>query len=333
MAEITETTINGLSERVQQLLNKDEGTDVDFKLMGNGLKSEDLVAFANSKDGGAILIGVAETTDESGRQIGEIRGCTISDQEKMNIIQRATQCRPPVEVEIYVENAASGQPFYRVEIPSGKNKPYCNQKGEYKIRGDGNNQPLTPELLLGLFLEVNGQEFISRFRQATEELDKKLTSTNEQVEGLKSNIEKVEERFTRHIQEVTTNIDDMARNINFELGEIYQKADNAENLSDDSMNFSMESSDGINEVQRKLDELENEIFDTNIVVNAILNHFDIEHPRITNARKTVKGLTNKLFIKDFKEDKEGFIKFIKKSSRGIDPDLLTKWVEEELENN
>ncbi len=163
----------GVSKRAKALLDGQENYDVDFKRAVSGLESDDMVAFANSRHGGAILIGVDEMEIADGRQRGKIVGCPVGDKEKLSIISRAESCTPPVEVRIVVENAGV-LPFYRVEIPSGSEKPYCTSKGTYKIRGDGINQPLTPQRLLTLFVESESHEFIERFQRATQELEQKL---------------------------------------------------------------------------------------------------------------------------------------------------------------
>lgn len=137
-----------------------------------------MVAFANSRHGGAILIGVDEMKIADGRQRGKIVGCPVGDKEKLSIISRAESCIPPVEVQIIVENAGV-LPFYRVEIPGGSEKPYCTSKGTYKIRGDGINQPLTPQRLLTLFVESESHEFIDRFQAATRELEQKMAQLYE----------------------------------------------------------------------------------------------------------------------------------------------------------
>jgi len=163
----------GLSKRAKLLLSRQESYDVDFKRAISGLDSEDFVAFANSRRGGTLLIGVDETETPDGRQRGKIVGCPVGDKEKLSIISRAESCIPAIEIKVIVENAGA-LPFFRIEIPSGPQKPYCTSRGTYKIRGDGINFPLTPQRLLTMFLESESQEFIEKFRDATEDLEQKL---------------------------------------------------------------------------------------------------------------------------------------------------------------
>ncbi len=166
----------GLSKRAKALLSGDENYDVDFKEELSGLKPVDFVAFANSPTGGTLLIGIRDTKHPDGRQLGEIVGCTISDEAKLSIVSRAQSCVPAISVEIFVENAAD-KPFYRIEIGSGKNKPYSTASGKYKIRGDGRNLPMHPTRLLEMFLEEEGMSFYQTFQNVTRGLEESLSRT------------------------------------------------------------------------------------------------------------------------------------------------------------
>ncbi len=166
----------GISKRGKELLAQGEDKHVDYKLKAKGLHAEDLVAFANSKEGGSILIGIGEASDSNGQQIGVPEGIRTDDETKLQIMGKALSCSPPVQIELFAENV-SHKPFYRIEIPSGSHKPYCTNSGTYKIREDGRNNPLHPEQLLTMFLEREGEEFRSRFSQAAGELESKMAST------------------------------------------------------------------------------------------------------------------------------------------------------------
>lgn len=164
---------NTLSARAKALLERSETFDVEFKESVSGLDSSDIVSFANSERGGTILIGIRETKTAKGQQRGQIIGCPIGDKEKLKILSKVNSCIPEVYVEIYVENLNS-KPFFRVEIPSGEDKPYCTSGGTYKIRGDGITQNLTPTQLLNLFVTKESERFLKHFREATNVLEKYL---------------------------------------------------------------------------------------------------------------------------------------------------------------
>ena len=163
----------GLSRRTQQLLNMAEGPLVDFKREVSGVKSRDLVAFANSTHGGTILIGVDEHTSSDGVQRGCVVGCAVDDNARLVLVNKATDCYPTIEIEIYVENLAA-KPMLRVEIPSGLYKPYCTQYGDYAIRGDGRNRALLPDELLAIFMERESEQFLARFQDALSRLEQQL---------------------------------------------------------------------------------------------------------------------------------------------------------------
>ncbi|MGI6450603.1 MAG: helix-turn-helix domain-containing protein [Desulfitobacteriia bacterium] len=166
-----------ISRKTRALLNRQEGLDVDFKLTVKGVEATDLVAFANSAKGGTILVGVGEAEDSNSMQKGRIIGCPVGDKERLYILSKSESCVPPVEVSIIIENYAR-KPFFRIEIPSGKEKPYCTAGGTYKIRGDGRTNTLLPGRLLSLFIEKQSEIFFNRFREATKELGKNMMNSN-----------------------------------------------------------------------------------------------------------------------------------------------------------
>ncbi len=157
--------------------------DVEFKSTVKALDSSDLVAFANSASGGAILFGVQESSDSDGRQIAEVVGCQISDEAKLRLVAKAMACQPPIQIEIFAENT-SDVPFYRVEIPSGDLKPYCTGGGTYKIRQDGRVHALSPTELLETFLVREAAEFRRRFQEVTQGMLESLRKTAASVEDV-----------------------------------------------------------------------------------------------------------------------------------------------------
>lgn len=166
-----------ISSKTKQLLVKQEGFDADFKMTVKGIQATDLVAFANSENGGTILAGVGEVEDKNSMQKGRIIGCPVGDKERLFILSKAESCVPPVEVAIIIENYAR-KPIYRIEIPSGKEKPYCTAGGTYKIRGDGRTNTLLPGRLLALYIEKQSETFFNRFREATKELGKDILASD-----------------------------------------------------------------------------------------------------------------------------------------------------------
>lgn len=183
-----------ISRRALKLLSSGENKFVDYKEKVQGLHAEDLVAFANSDSGGAILIGVREKITPNGDHIGEPIGHPIDDVTRLQILSKALSCSPTVQIEIVSENLRT-KPFYRIEIPSGGHKPYSTNSGTYKIREDGRNSPLHPEALLKMFLDREGEEFRSRFAEAASKLDERmnaaLTSVGTLEQAISSKIEEI----------------------------------------------------------------------------------------------------------------------------------------------
>lgn len=180
-----------LSPRAEQLLSGAEGLTVDFKRNIKSLSADDLVSFANSEKGGALLLGIDDTEDKAGRQIGQIVGCEISDGMKLLITNKAFSCFPPVPIEIFIENNGD-LPFYRIEIASGQNKPYCTAGGTYKIREDGRNKILHPGELLELFLDSASQQFTERFRRVvSSSASKDMDALRKEVALLRKAVEKL----------------------------------------------------------------------------------------------------------------------------------------------
>lgn len=188
------TTFQSISKRAHLLLTSGETKDVDYKENVRGLHADDLVAFANSTAGGAILIGVRESKSPTGKQKGEPIGHPITDEARLQIMSKALSCSPPINIEIIAENLAH-KPFYRIEVPGSGRRPYSTSSGTYKIREYGRNNPLLPEQLLAIFLEREADEFRNRFAAATEALESRMSDTLALVS-------QIEDIVSRKIQEI-----------------------------------------------------------------------------------------------------------------------------------
>jgi len=166
---------------------RSEGLDVDFKRDARGLHSEDLVAFANAHGGGAILVGVAETTDSLGRQVGTVVCCRTGDGERLQIVNRAQECIPPVRVEV-IEEIWDDHALFRVEIPSSNVRPHCTSAGTYKVRVDGRNRPLRPDEIAAILLEREPESFRARFADATTTLARTLEQVVSEVQNIEADL-------------------------------------------------------------------------------------------------------------------------------------------------
>ncbi|WP_210516835.1 AlbA family DNA-binding domain-containing protein [Hymenobacter terricola] len=285
----SKSSYSGLSARARFLLSKDEGSHVDFKAGMAGIKSDDIVAFANSVDGGAILIGVEEYTNERGEQRGRIIGCPISDENKLSINNKSLQCVPPVSVSIHIENSAD-VPFFRIEIQSSINKPHCTSGGTYKIRKDNLNVALGPIELLQVFLESEGTGFIERFKQATTELRTEISSQNQEL------IDYVESSTA----DLEINTRRIVENLGFEMeaiiDDVKQQTGSLESQMDDFVNTLQQETTDIKEqlefgdLRRVLNDIEYKLTRNSWKSNKILEHLGLEDPEIEYERKRFKGM-------------------------------------------
>ena len=179
-----------LTKTTKELLEFGENEKVDYKRDLKGLKSEDLVAFANSDIGGTILIGVDEKSNGK-TQKGEIYGCDTSDKSRLVIMSKALACIPPISLSIFIENT-DDKPIFRLEIPSGSQKPYCTSGGTYKIRKDGRNAVLAPNEMLDIYLVKEAKKINKEFKKATKHLVENInniTSTiSSKVEDISSSL-------------------------------------------------------------------------------------------------------------------------------------------------
>jgi len=308
----------GISKRAKTLLSMEEGYDVEFKESAGGLDNSDIVAFANSETGGAILIGIKETKTGTGKQKGEVKGCPVGDGEKRKIVDKAESCVPPVAVEIFLENSEK-KPFYRVEIPPGEEKPYCTASGIYKIRGDGRTLALLPGRLLTMFMERESGEFVERFREATI--------------GLEESLQNTKEKLIVEMNELLDFINTMSSNIGRELEGIFYTAQSAEASSEEAVSFGDETLAAVGGLYTVLEHLEHSCFDTETHDNvlALLNHFGIEEPRIKEMRAAVKKFIREEHEKQKPKKKQYLLEDLNRIFLRATQKQIESWYKETIE--
>jgi ATP-dependent DNA helicase RecG len=113
-----------------------------------------------------------------------IVGSEIGDSVKLNLINKAASCSPPIEIEVNFENL-NDKAFIRVEIPASDHRPHCTASGTYKIREDGRNQALNPRELLAMFIESESDHFLSRFSHATADLRESIDALRKEIADTK----------------------------------------------------------------------------------------------------------------------------------------------------
>jgi ATP-dependent DNA helicase RecG len=276
---------SGISTRAKVLLNKEESFDVDFK-SNSEISIEDLVAFANSELGGTILLGVDEIENEDGTQKGKIIGCTVSDMNKLKIVNKANQCIPHIDISIHIENSKD-KPFYRIEIPSSKNKPHCTQKGIYKTRGDGANKPLLPQELLRIYLDSESDNFLKKYSKATTEMRNELQSLHKkQIESMWNSTFETQINIEDAVGGIEKMLDDVHLKIEDSQSELQQLVDEIkEETSELKQDLEITY-----DVKHKLKQVDNNIINLAWKLNSLLEHFKLEDPEITYSRNHIKTM-------------------------------------------
>lgn len=170
-----------LSKTAQSLLRGGENEKVDFKRSAKGIHSEDLVAFANTRRGGHILVGVDEFVGPDGAQHGVVKGCDVSDQTIVEILNKAMVCVPPVAMDVYIENLDHA-PILRISFPPSEARPHCTPKGTYCIRDGSRNRGLHPSELLEIFLDTEARSFAQKFEAAANKISDDLASLEANLE-------------------------------------------------------------------------------------------------------------------------------------------------------
>jgi len=213
---------NSLSGISKALLAAGEGQSVDYKRTPDGISTEDLVAFANSKAGGDILIGAGEAVGIDGQQIGQVMGCDVGDSSLLAILNKAISCIPPVAVTAFIEGLSS-KPIIRLHVPASESPPHCTPKGVYSVRDGSRNRPLHPGELLTIFLESEGRAFAERFESAAERITESMSvleqSLEASIDSMSSDLGWADQKLgdtasdLATILSITTRTEDKARDI------------------------------------------------------------------------------------------------------------------------
>lgn len=254
----------GLTRRTRELLASSETENVDFKRDPAGVKSSDFVAFANAPAGGTLLIGVDEYTSRDGIQRGRICGCEVDDNSRLMLLNKALECTPNIDVQIYIENLAR-KPIMRVEVPVSDRRPFCTPRGEYSIRADGRNRALYPDELLSVFLDREGDRFIGRFRNAVLALEHQVGEVNHTLSGELASVcdhlhqldAGLQTAFSR-IGSLTDSSKKRSRNLLNTLRDSQVSLENLERLLVDE-ELSLDAQVRLDAIERKLDVIVNRL--------------------------------------------------------------------------
>lgn len=126
-------------DQLKLLIAEGEGLTVEFKERFSSRILEDIVAFANGR-GGQIILGVADD--------GKVKGMTLTNSLKSEIVSLARNCDPAISVSI----KQIGQVVI-VGVSEGTDKPYSCSSGYYQ-RLDAVTQKMTQKEIRTIFRET-----------------------------------------------------------------------------------------------------------------------------------------------------------------------------------
>ncbi len=208
-----------LTKKTLTLLQAGESDQVDYKESLAGLKSEALVAFANSNGGGTILIGIKEGLDEDGKQIGIPIGHDSSDGTLLAITNKAAECIPPIPLDVFVEKHKTFS-ILRIVIPDSLARPHCTKSGVYKIRANARNTSLQPTELLSIFMEKEVNIFNTRFKEATTNIEESISKLEDIMQDSLNEMMADIGMAELNVEEATNTIDEVKNIVSLNLSEI-----------------------------------------------------------------------------------------------------------------
>ncbi|MCG8610173.1 MAG: ATP-binding protein [Pseudomonadales bacterium] len=309
-----------LSRRTRVLLLGTENSAVDFKRNANGVKQKSLVAFANSEEGGALLLGVEEFTSEDGVQRGRIVGCDVDDGARLQIQNKALGCIPPVHIEIITENLAH-KPILRIEIRTGSQRPYCTSSGEYAIRADGRNRVLQPSEMLQLFMDRESEQFLNRFKYA--------------VSKLEAQVEAMDGELKQGVDRMISDIMRLDHDTSYILNELYGRSLDIRKETDIAKKHDSDLERKLKNIkqgqERKYKHLRNRIGDIELKIDALLEHFAIADPIQLKARDHIIEMTQMIQNKNNEGLLADFLDVLRHIYPDIEPEQLSQWVSEALD--
>lgn len=181
---------------------KREDVDAEFKRDARAIENDTLVSFANSDDGGWILAGVTDG--------GQIVGCLHGDREITMLQSRASNCIPPITIELSVENTARTA-ILVVRVRSSRHRPHCTGRGTYTIRVHNQSAPLDPQRMLALLVERESAAFLARFQAASRTLEEHLGDLETLIGGVQHTLHFLPDDIEQLLNIVKEDIDALSR--------------------------------------------------------------------------------------------------------------------------
>lgn len=190
---------------ILKLIQRGESSKVQFKerIKDAHSISQEMVAFANLK-GGTLLIGVDDKT-------GGLNGLSFTEIQKHNeILVNAASNNTKPSLFIETEQAVvDNQIIIIVNVPEGNNKPYKDKNGIIWIKNGSDKRRVTSNQELVRLLQSSRSIF------ADEQIVPNTTFADFNVDKFELYVQK---RYKKTIQELETDIRQLAGNINLYKG-------------------------------------------------------------------------------------------------------------------
>jgi len=256
-----------MEERSKMIKIPPESNLIEWKKsIGKGIL-ETIVAMSNS-GGGKILIGIEEIKDKNGNKKAKVVGHRLTAERKIKIQNYAESCMPKIDLNV-TQLKISSKPVVEIEIPEGRDIPYCTGGGRYLIREDGKNKPIDPSRMKRIFLEKESKEFFERFKKAAGELEHQLREMSERLSD--------------------------------KLGRIWDAAEGAESLSDEAFTQADVAATASEETLQEIENLKSEVNLISVKLNNIEKDLS---PQVKTAHQVLEGI-NVLIWKSFGNIKKG----------------------------
>jgi hypothetical protein len=134
---------------IDKLLSGEEQRLVAFKPSAAALEAEDLVALANTEDGGTIVLGLEPAPKRRRKAEPTVVGCSLTVATRKAIASLAQACVPPVEVTVS-EAVHQRKKLVRIDVAKSDARPHCTASGTYVVRDGDAIVPLTRDRLEAL---------------------------------------------------------------------------------------------------------------------------------------------------------------------------------------
>lgn len=142
---------NMKTEELKLIIKEGEGLTVEFKGKYSSKISTDIVAFSNTK-GGYIILGVDD--------LGRIKGETLTNKMKAEIIDLARNCEPP----IHLKKIQQAGKIVIIDVQEGDEKPYSCSSGYFR-RLDAVTQKMSQKEIRLIYSNITAIPFEERINK------------------------------------------------------------------------------------------------------------------------------------------------------------------------